>query len=59
MTSFTKEVNSRLAKCPLVFDGRLANRELTFLVKEATGVYAVVDPHSWPVLQWIQPIEPG
>ena len=35
---FTKEDNSRLAKHPLVFNGRLANRELTSLVKEATGV---------------------
>ena len=30
-------VNSRLAKRPLVFNGRLANRGLTSLVKEATG----------------------
>ena len=33
---FTKEVNPRLAKRPLILDGRLANRELTSLVKEAT-----------------------
>ena len=40
MASFTKEVNPRLAKRPLIFNGRLANRGLTFLVKEATaGVY--------------------
>ena len=32
---FTKEVNSRLAKHPLVFNGCLANRGLTSLVKEA------------------------
>ena len=31
-----KEVNLRSAKCPLVFNGRLANRGLTSLVKEAT-----------------------
>ena len=37
VVSFTKEVNSRLAKCPLVLNGRLANRGLTSLVKEATG----------------------
>ena len=37
VASFTKEVNSRLAKRPLVFNGRLANLELTSLVKEATG----------------------
>ena len=36
MASFTKEVNPRLAKRPLVFNGRLANRGLTTLVKEAT-----------------------
>ena len=34
----TKEVNSRLAKRPLVFNGCLANRRLTSLVKEATGI---------------------
>ena len=37
VASFTKEVNSRLAKRPLVFNGRLANLGLTSLVKEATG----------------------
>ena len=36
---FTKEVNPRLANCPLVFNGCLANRGLTSLVKEATGVH--------------------
>ena len=38
VASFTKEVNSRLVKHPLVFNGRLANRGLTSLVKEATGL---------------------
>ena len=33
---FTKEVNPWLAKCPLVFNGRLVNRGLTSLIKEAT-----------------------
>ena len=37
VASFTKEVNPRLAKRPLKTNGRLANRGLTFLVKEATG----------------------
>ena len=37
VASFTKEVNPRLAKRPLVFNGRLANRDLTSLVKEATA----------------------
>ena len=36
---FYKEVNKWLAKCPLVFNRRLANHWLTFLVKEATSVY--------------------
>ena len=40
VASFTKEVNSRLAKRPLVFNGRLANRGLNSLVKEANGGYA-------------------
>ena len=38
VASFTKEVNPRLAKCPLKTNGRLANRGLTSLVKEATKV---------------------
>ena len=37
VASFTSEINPRLAKRPLKTSGRLANRELTFLVKEATG----------------------
>ena len=37
VASFTEEVNPRLAKCPLVFNGRLANRRLTSFVNEATG----------------------
>ena len=36
---FTKEINLRVAKRLLVFNGRLANRELTSLVKEAAGRY--------------------
>ena len=38
VSSFTKEVNPRLAKHPLKINGLLANRELTSLVKEDTGV---------------------
>ena len=37
VASFTKEVNPRLAKRPLKTNGRLANRGLTSLVKEANG----------------------
>ena len=33
VASFTKEVNPRLAKRPLIFNGRLANRQLNFLSK--------------------------
>ena len=36
VASFTKEVNRRLAKRPLIFNGRLANPGLTSLVKEAS-----------------------
>ena len=43
VASFTKEVNPRLAKRPLVFNGRLANRGLTSLVKEATGLKILVN----------------
>ena len=38
VASFTKEVNRRLAKRPLVFNGRLANRRLTSLVKDALAM---------------------
>ena len=38
VASFTEEVNPRLAKHPLVFNGHLANCGLTSLVKEATGL---------------------
>ena len=38
MASFTEEVNSWLAKCPLVFNGRLANHKLTSFVEEAIKV---------------------
>ena len=38
MASFIKEVDLRLAKRPLKTNGRLANLELTSLVKEATGI---------------------
>ena len=37
MASFTKEVNTRLAKRPLVLNGPLANHWLISLVKEAAG----------------------
>ena len=36
VSSFTKHVNPRLVKRPLKINGRLANRKLTSLVKEAT-----------------------
>ena len=51
MASFTKEVNSRLAKRPLVFNGRLANRGLTSLVKDATGVKFSVNLKSSLVIE--------
>ena len=38
VASFTKEVNPWLAKRPLKINGRLTNRELTSLVKEATDI---------------------
>ena len=44
VASFTKEVNPWLAKRPLVFNGRLANRGLISLVKEATGMYLTEAP---------------
>ena len=47
MASLTKEVKSRWAKHPLVFNGRLANRRLTSSVKEATGNTTPQSGHSW------------
>ena len=41
VASFTKEVNQRLAKRPLKINGRLANRRLASLVKEATDVLLI------------------
>ena len=38
VASLTKEVNPRFAKRPLIFNGRLNNRGLTYLIKEATEV---------------------
>ena len=38
VASFAKEVNPRLAKRPLIFNGRLAYRGLTSLVNEAIAV---------------------
>ena len=38
VASFTKEENLRLIKRPLKTNGRLANRGLTSLVKEATEI---------------------
>ena len=49
VASSTKEVNPRLAKCPLVFNGRLANRGLTSLVKEATGLQIILQEKSNPL----------
>ena len=48
MSSFTQEVNPRLAKRQLKTNGRLANLGLTSLVKEATGIRTV----SWKKLSY-------
>ena len=42
VASFSKEVNPRLAKRPLKINGRLADLELTSVVKEATGVWGII-----------------
>ena len=47
MVSFTKEVNPRLGKRPLVFNGLLTYRRLTSLVKEATGILTVNQFWYW------------
>ena len=52
MASFTKEVKPQLAKRPLKTNGRLANLELTSLVKEATSTKAIIWlSHTVPVKQ--------
>ena len=47
--SFTKKINPRLVKCPLIFNGRIANLEVTSFVKEATGVCGEINkiPIYW------------
>ena len=58
VAAFTREVNSRLAKRPLDFNGRLANRRLTSLVNEATDVCQAItcfnDDLSFMKSSWIQ-----
>ena len=44
VASFTKEVKPRLAKRPLVFNGRLANRGLNSVAKVAAAAVACVNP---------------
>ena len=51
VASFTKEVNPRLTKRPLVFNGLLADRGLISLVKETIGV-GVLKPGSLISLSW-------
>ena len=51
MTSFTKEVNPRLAKRPLKINGRWANLELTSLVREATDGYVMICAFQFGVLE--------
>ena len=46
--SFDKEFNPRLAKRPLKTNGRLANRGLTSLTKEATEVHVL----EWFIWGW-------
>ena len=49
VASFTKEVNQRLAKRPLVLEWHLANRRLTSLVKKATDGLAS-QPSYWSIV---------
>ena len=46
VASFSKENNPRLAKRPVKTNGRLANRGLTSLVKEAAEVWDMSRHHS-------------
>ena len=50
VASFTKEINPRLANRPLIFNGRLANRGLTSLVKEATVCCPARSSHATDIL---------
>ena len=58
VASFTKEVNPRLAKRPLKINGRLANRGLTLLVREATERFlsdaGTIDEAKRQTITWTQ-----
>ena len=60
VASFTKEVNLRLAKCPLKTNGRLAIRRLNSLVKEAIGMIEWLsrtgNPENWLILLCMCPV---
>ena len=51
---FSKDVNHRLAKRPMVFNGRLGNRGLTSLVKEATGSSTAVENFEQGGFEFVQ-----
>ena len=53
LASFTNKVNPRLAKRPLDFNGRLANRGLTSLIKEATGLIYRTETDSTETFPWL------
>ena len=49
--NLVKKINQRIAKRPLNTNGRLADRGLTSLVKEATGIH-VINLYSSGLLRW-------
>ena len=53
VVSFTKEVNWRLAKRSLKTNGRLANRQLTSLVKEATDILVTCIARAPATWYWL------
>ena len=57
MAYFTKEFNPRLAKRPLKTNGRLADRRLTSLEKEATCVVTAMALHKASCLTSVSPTQ--
>ena len=55
VASFAKKVNPRLAKHPLVFNGRLANRGLTSLVKMDTDISLLSWSQRLVPVRWLAP----
>ena len=52
VVSFTKEVDPQLAKRPMIVNGRLANRGLSSVIKEATGIHLNDQAECYDTTLW-------